>query len=77
MYAELRRLQESERKIRSMKQEAENGLLIGDEEGMRDALQTILNYADEHLGITVPDDHPLMHSKPPIPPTNDSLETSE
>lgn len=40
-----------EQRIRSMKQEAENGLVIGDEIGMRDALESILREADEHLGI--------------------------
>ena len=39
--------------INSIKQEAETGLVIGDEIGMRDALQAILNYCNEHLGITV------------------------
>ena len=37
--------------IQSIKQEAETGLVIGDEIGMRDALVQILHEANEHLGI--------------------------
>ena len=39
--------------IRSIKQEAETGLVVGDKVGMRDALQQILREADKHLGIEV------------------------
>ena len=39
--------------LASIKQEAETGLVIGDEIGMRDALTQILLQADEHLGISV------------------------
>ena len=37
--------------IQSIKEEAETGLVIGDEIGMRDALEQILREANEHLGI--------------------------
>jgi hypothetical protein len=37
--------------IDSIKQDAETGLVIHDEEGMADALETILTRTCEHLGI--------------------------
>jgi hypothetical protein len=43
--------QDGDRVIRSIKQEAETGLVIGDKIGMRDALQKILREADKYLGI--------------------------
>lgn len=48
-YAELA---ESEKCLRSIKQEAETGLVIGDEIGMRDALRQILAEVDARFGIT-------------------------
>ena len=45
--------QDGDQVIRSIKQEAETGLVIGDKVGMRDALQQILREADKHLGIEV------------------------
>ena len=45
--------QDGDQVIRSIKQEAETGLVVGDKVGMRDALQQILREADKHLGIEV------------------------
>jgi len=42
-----------EQLINAIKQACETGLVIGDEIGMRYALQQVLNYCNERLGITV------------------------
>ena len=44
---------DSLRVLRSVKQEAETGLVIGDEIGMRDALTQILKEIDAELGVTI------------------------
>lgn len=45
-------LGEADKALRSIKQEAETGLVIGDEIGMRDALEQVLKDADEYFGIS-------------------------
>ena len=45
-------LERKDRVIRSIKQEAETALVIGDEIGMRDGLVQILKEADQEFGIT-------------------------
>ena len=46
-------LPEIARLIDGIKVEAENGLVIGDKIGMRDALETIKSNCCDHLGIEV------------------------
>jgi hypothetical protein len=55
---------EADKALRSIKQEAETGIVIGDEIGMRDALEQILKEADEYFGIAT---HP--QASEPVPST--------